>query len=285
MSAPVLETRGLTRAFGGLMAVDDVSFSLAKGELLALIGPNGAGKSTCFNMLMGQLKPTRGEVFLAGERITGLAPRQVWRQGVGRTFQITATYASMTVVENVQMALMSHHGEVFRVLPFATRRHREDALALLAMVGMADQADRHCAVLAYGDLKRMELAIALAHAPKLLLMDEPTAGMAPRERVALMQLTADIVAEQGVSVLFTEHDMDVVFAHAHRVMVLNRGRIIATGSAQTVRADPLVQEVYLGGGTAFADPAPVSVPGPVAGTVPGPVPGPDPRPDAAAADA
>ncbi|WP_299970445.1 ABC transporter ATP-binding protein [uncultured Roseobacter sp.] len=250
MSA-VLETCGLTKTFGGLTAVDDVSFTLAKAELLALIGPNGAGKSTCFNMLMGQLAPSAGEVLLAGAPITGLSPRQIWRKGVGRTFQITATYSSMTVIENVQMALLSHHGEVFRFLTFAHRMHREEALALLDMVGMAEQADRHCAVLAYGDLKRMELAIALAHEPQLLLMDEPTAGMAPRERIALMELTAKIVADRGVSVLFTEHDMDVVFAHAHRIMVLNRGALIAEGSAAEIRGNPLVQEVYLGGGTVF----------------------------------
>ena len=203
-------------------------------------------------MLMGQLRPTRGRVLLAGEDITGLSPRRVWRRGVGRTFQITATYSSMTVAENVQMALLSHRGEVFRVLPYATRRHRDEAVALLAMVGMEAQADRPCAVLAYGDLKRMELAIALAHDPSVLLMDEPTAGMAPRERVALMALTAEVVRDRGVSVLFTEHDMDVVFAHAHRIMVLNRGRLIAEGAASEIRGSPLVQEVYLGGGTVFA---------------------------------
>lgn len=250
--AAVLEIRDLTKAFGAIVAVDDVSFELRQGELLALIGPNGAGKSTCFNMLMGQLPPTQGTVWLDGEDITGLMPRAVWRKGVGRTFQITATYASMTVVENVQMALLSHHKEIFRFLPFATQLYRDEALALLEMVNMADQADRHCAVLAYGDLKRMELAIALAHEPKVLLMDEPTAGMAPKERVALMQLTADIVRDRGVSVLFTEHDMDVVFAHAHRIMVLNRGALIAEGTADEIRNNETVQQVYLGGGTLFA---------------------------------
>ncbi len=251
--ATVLETRGLTRAFGAIVAVDDVSFTLDQGELLALIGPNGAGKSTCFNMLMGQLKPTKGEVILGGETITGMLPRDVWRKGVGRTFQITATYASMTVVENVQMALMSHHREIMRFLHYAHRRHRDEAMELLSLVNMADQADRHCAVLAYGDLKRMELAIALAHNPKVLLMDEPTAGMAPKERVGLMKLTSDIVADKGVSVLFTEHDMDVVFAHSHRIMVLNRGQLIAEGNAKEIRNNERVQEVYLGGGTVFGD--------------------------------
>ena len=249
----VLETKGLTKAFGAIVAVDDVSFQLNQGELLALIGPNGAGKSTCFNMLMGQLKPTSGDVFLGGEKTTGMQPRDVWRKGVGRTFQITATYASMTVIENVQMALISHHREIMRFLSYAHEKYRAEALELLALVNMADQADRHCAVLAYGDLKRMELAIALAHNPKVLLMDEPTAGMAPKERVALMKLTADIVEDKGVSVLFTEHDMDVVFAHSHRIMVLNRGQLIAEGNATEIRNNEKVQEVYLGGGTVFGD--------------------------------
>ena len=247
----VLETKGLSKSFGGIVAVDDVSFQLQKGELLALIGPNGAGKSTCFNMLMGQLPPTVGDVFLLGEQINGLRPRQIWRKGVGRTFQITATYSSMTVVENVQMALLSHHKQVFRFAPRAHLMYHAEAIALLKKVGMAEQAERHCAVLAYGDLKRMELAIALAHDPVLLLMDEPTAGMAPKERVALMQLTADIVRDEQVSVLFTEHDMDVVFTHAHRIMVLNRGKLIAEGNATEIRNSPLVQEVYLGGGTLY----------------------------------
>ncbi|SMX33192.1 ABC transporter ATP-binding protein [Maliponia aquimaris] len=245
----VLEAKGLSKSFGAIKAVSEVSFALNKGELLAMIGPNGAGKSTCFNMLMGQLKPSAGTVWLNGQNLAGLGPRQIWRLGVGRTFQITGTYASMTVAENVQMALISHHHRVFSILPYAHRLFRDKALELLALVGMADQGERHCAVLAYGDLKRLELAIALAHEPSLLLMDEPTAGMAPRERIALMQLTADIVRDQGVSVLFTEHDMDVVFAHAHRVMVLNRGRLIANGTVEDIRNDPRVQEVYLGGGT------------------------------------
>lgn len=248
----ILETKGLTKSFDGFLAVDDVSFGLRKGELLAIIGPNGAGKSTCFNMLMGQLKPTSGSVWLNGEDITGKSPRQIWRRGVGRTFQITATYPSMTVIENVQMALMSYHKRLLSFGTYARGLYRSEAMALLDMVGMGTQADRHCAVLAYGDLKRLELAIALANDPSVLLMDEPTAGMAPRERIGLMQLTADIVETRGVSVLFTEHDMDVVFSHAHRIMVLNRGTLIAEGGVETIRNDPRVQEVYLGGGTLHA---------------------------------
>lgn len=251
LTTPVLKVEGLGKSFDGLHAVNDVSFSLARGELLALIGPNGAGKTTCFNMLMGQLKPTTGRVWLHGEDITALPPRKIWRKGVGRTFQITAAYPSMTVAENVQMALISHHRAIYRLLPRAHRLYRDEAMALLSRVGMDDQADRPCSILAYGDLKRVELAIALSHSPSLLLMDEPTAGMAPSERIDLMQLTADIVAGEQLSVLFTEHDMDVVFAHAHRVMVLNRGELIANGSVEAIRTDPRVQEVYLGGGTLY----------------------------------
>lgn len=249
----ILRVENLKKSYDGFLAVNGVSFAVEKGELKALIGPNGAGKSTCFNMLMGQLKPTAGKVFFDGESVTGKRPRDIWRKGVGRTFQITGTYQSMTVIENVQMALMSHHRKLYSVLPRAWKMFREEAFEFLETVAMADQADRPCSILAYGDLKRLELAIALTHRPRLLLMDEPTAGMAPSARIALMQLVADIVSEQGVSVLFTEHDMDVVFAHAHHIMVLNRGELIADGNATEVRNNPQVQEVYLGGGTLFRE--------------------------------
>jgi branched-chain amino acid transport system ATP-binding protein len=251
MSGPVLEAHGLEKAFGGVKAVDDVSFKVYSGQLLALIGPNGAGKTTCFNLLNGQLQPDAGRVVLTGRDITGLAPRAVWALGVGRTFQITATFSSMTVRENVQMALLSHHGHAWRVFGRARDAFATEADALLAKVGIAAQAERACGVLAYGDLKRVELAVALSNAPKLLLMDEPTAGMSPGERVALMELTARIAREQDIAVLFTEHDMDVVFAHADRIIVLDRGRLIAQGRAEEVRADPAVQSVYLGTGSTF----------------------------------
>lgn len=242
----LLQVSHLAKSFGGVRAVDDVSFELADGELLALIGPNGAGKSTCFNMLNGQLRPDGGSIVLAGSEIAGRRPREVWRLGVGRTFQITATFVSMTVRENVQMALLSHHGRIRDAWSRARDQYCEAADRLLALVGMREQAARPCSVLAYGDLKRLELAVALANSPKLLLMDEPTAGMAPRERLELMALTARIVAEQGIAVLFTEHDMDVVFKHANRILVLDRGRLIASGTPQQVRADESVQKSYLG---------------------------------------
>ena len=245
---PVLAVAGLAKSFGGVAAVQDVTFAVARGEMLALIGPNGAGKSTCFNLLSGQIRPDRGAVFLDGEVVTGLSPRAIWRRGVGRTFQITATFASMTVRENVQMALISHHRRVWRFRRPARQYFAAEADILLDPVGMRDQAGRAAGELAYGDLKRLELAIALAHAPRLLLMDEPTAGMAPAERGGLMALARRLAAERAIAVLFTEHDMDVVFGVADRILVLDRGRLIAEGSGAEIRADARVRAVYLGAG-------------------------------------
>jgi branched-chain amino acid transport system ATP-binding protein len=247
----VLRADRLVKSFDGFRAVDGASFAVPAGYLVALIGPNGAGKTTCFNMLMGQLTPDRGRVFLGEENVTGFSPRQMSRRGVGRTFQVTQTFASMSVRENVQTALLAHHRRFLPCWRRASTYYADGAAALLRRVGMAEQAERPCAILAYGDLKRVELAIALASDPRLLLMDEPTAGMAPKERVALMALTAEIVRERGISVLFTEHDMDVVFAHADVVIVLNRGRVIAVGRPGEVREDPQVREVYLGSGAMF----------------------------------
>jgi branched-chain amino acid transport system ATP-binding protein len=244
----VLEVAGLRKAYGGVQAVDKVGFALEAGELLALIGPNGAGKTTCFNCLNGQIQPDAGSIRLSGRELVGLPPRRIWRLGVGRTFQITQTFGSMTVLENVQQALISHHRRSRSLWPRAASLYRDEALALLSRVETLDQAERACGVLAYGDLKRVELAVALAHAPMLLLMDEPTAGMAPAGRVALMALTRTIVRERDLAVLFTEHDMDVVFANADRIMVMNRGRLVADGTPAEVRADPMVREIYLGAG-------------------------------------
>jgi len=251
----ILRVDRLSKAYGGVQAVREVSFSLAAGELLALIGPNGAGKTTCFNMLNGQIAADGGRAEFAGRSLIGLKPRQIWRLGVGRTFQITATFASMTVRENVQTALLNYHGRLNSVFALAERLYAEEAMELLARVGIAEQAARPCAVLAYGDLKRVELAIALANRPRLLLMDEPTAGIAPAERVTLMRLTAELARGSNIAVLFTEHDMDVVFAHADRILVLNRGQLIAEGKPAEVRANREVQEVYLGSGTLYSEAA------------------------------
>lgn len=247
----LLTVRNISKTFGGVAALRSVSLDLDEGQLLALIGPNGAGKSTCFNILNGQLQPDTGTILLAGVEIVGLNSRQIWSLGVGRTFQVAATYSSMTVIENVQMALLSTGKGLLPMRRATNTYFRNEALALLSKVGMAEQAERASSVLAYGDVKRLELAMALANNPKLLLMDEPTAGMAPKERHELMQLTRDLVEERKMSVLFTEHSMDVVFSYAHKLIVLSGGTVIAEGDAQSIRENAAVQSAYFGSGKTF----------------------------------
>lgn len=245
-SDPVLVARGLAKSFDGVEAVKDVSFTLSAGEMLAMIGPNGAGKTTCFNLVNGQLRADAGTVSLLGRRIDGKPPRAIARAGVARTFQVAATFASMTVRENVQVSLLAYAREERRVTARAADLFLREADALLARVGATALADQGCGTLAYGDAKRIELALALASAPKVLLMDEPTAGMPMAARGALMHLVGDLARRDGIAVLFTEHDMDVVFAHAERVLVLDRGRVIAEGSPASIRAHPEVRTAYLG---------------------------------------
>ena len=223
----VLEVRGLKKHFGGVRAVDGVDFTVDAGELVALIGPNGAGKSTCFNLINGQLRPDAGEILLNGQNVAGRPPRELCRLGVGRTFQVAATFLSMTVRENLEL-----------VSP--------DFSNLLKQIGLEKHANQLCSTLAYGDLKRVELGLALATQPRLLLMDEPTAGMAAAEHGALMDLVERIARERKVAVLFTEHDMDVVFGHADRVLVLAEGKLLAQGMPDEIRAHPQVRAVYLG---------------------------------------
>ena len=246
MTAIVLETKGLAKSFGGVQAVAGVDLGMPRGEIRALIGPNGAGKTTFFNMLTGQLKADAGDVRFKGERLSGLPPHAVWRRGVSRTFQITATFLTLTGLENVQVALQSHRRQTYALLSRAAGIEREAARDLLRQVGLEGQAERPAGVLAYGDLKKLELAVALANGPEVLLLDEPTAGMAPAERGQLMDLTRRIARERNLTVLFTEHDMDVVFAVADRIMVLHQGRVIAEGLPDEVRQDAQVQRVYLG---------------------------------------
>ena len=247
----LLDVQHLHKAFGGNQAVNDVSFRLKAGELLALIGPNGAGKSTTFNLVNGQLTPDSGSITLDGVSLLGRKPHALWRMGVSRTFQIAQTFGSLNVAENVQMALLSADGQSLSPWRRATHYRHADALQLLEQVQLDTQANRPCSALAYGDVKRLELAMALANEPRLLLMDEPTAGMAPDERHALMALTRNLVNQRGVAVLFTEHSMDVVFEHADRVLVMARGALIAQGTPAQVQADPQVQAVYFGSGKTF----------------------------------
>ena len=242
----VLAVENLAKAFGGVQAVGGVSFAVTAGERVALIGPNGAGKTTLFNCINGQLRPDAGRIVMSGRDVTGQAPHRIWRHGVGRTFQITATFASMTVAENIQVALASADGAATGLGRRLGTRYRAQADALVERVGLAARVEDPAAELPYGDLKRLELAVAMTNDPSLLLMDEPTAGMAADARGGMMDLVDVMVAERGVAVLFTEHDMDVVFGHADRVIVFDRGLVIAEGTPDEIRADVNVQAVYLG---------------------------------------
>jgi branched-chain amino acid transport system ATP-binding protein len=243
---PLLEVVGLEKAFGGIRAVDRVDLAIPPGQVRALIGPNGAGKTTFFHLLTGHLTADAGQVRFRGERLDGLAPHQVWRRGLARTFQIPAVFPNLAVVENVQVALLSWRRRTFSLRGRARDLDRAGAEALLARVGLGSQGERRAGILPYGDLKKLELAIALANQPRLLLLDEPAAGMAAAERRDLMALVERIARDEGLTLLFTEHDMDVVFAIADRITVLHQGRVIAEGPPEAVRADPEVQRVYLG---------------------------------------
>jgi ABC-type branched-subunit amino acid transport system ATPase component len=242
----LLQVEQLKRSFGGVRAVDGVSFTLAAGEIAALIGPNGAGKSTLFNLIDGQLAPQAGRVLFNGESLTAWSTAERTRRGIGRTFQVAQTFATLTVLQNVQLALVAAAGGASGITDLLWSLQTEAANLLLAEVGLQRYAADSAASLAYGDVKRLELALALAAKPRLLLMDEPTAGMAASERSALMETIVAIAGASNMAVLFTEHSMDVVFGFARRVLVLSRGQLIADGVPEAVRADTEVQRLYLG---------------------------------------
>lgn len=245
-SLPLLNVQHLSKSFGGVKAVRDMHLTVNTSELVALIGPNGAGKSTTFNMINGQIQPDAGEVVFEGQSLVKHAPRSIWRRGVGRTFQTAAVFGSMTVLENVQMVMLSHDRQFTSLFKRACHHKTDQARAVLDQVGLGDQADRGCDALAYADLKRVELAMAIANRPRLLLMDEPAAGMAPAERHQLMGLIRDLARQTHMGVLFTEHSMDVVFGYADRVLVMARGALIAQGTPNEVQADPEVAKAYFG---------------------------------------
>jgi branched-chain amino acid transport system ATP-binding protein len=242
----LLAVARLSKSFGGVQALRGVSFEVHPGEVVAMIGPNGAGKSTCFDVLGGQATADAGEVRLAGRPVQEMTPPQRLRRGLARTFQITATFGSMSTSENIGVALLARERLLWSTNPKARLPLAGEARSLLERVGIAPLAERTCAELSYGDLKRVEVAMALAARPRLLLMDEPTAGMNQDERGALMRLVTDLSRREGVAVLFTEHDMEVVFSHAQRVLVLHQGELIADGAPDDVRRDERVRDVYLG---------------------------------------
>jgi branched-chain amino acid transport system ATP-binding protein len=242
----MIEAQGLKRAFGGVAAIDGVSLAVARHEIVAIIGPNGAGKSTLFNLLTGHLKPDAGRVTLAGRDVTGIAPHKLCALGLARSFQRTNIFPRLTVFQNVQAALIAHRGRGRDLWSRAEHVYRDEAMALLADVNLADKAPLAGGTLSYGNQKQLELGIALAGKPEILLLDEPTAGMSATETRESMALLRRIANERGLTLLFTEHDMDVVFGAAQRIAVLHQGRLIAVGTPEAIRADAEVRRVYLG---------------------------------------
>jgi len=242
----VLDARDLRRSFGGVAAIDGVSLAVARREIVAVIGPNGAGKSTLFNLLTGHLKPDAGRVRLGGRDITGIAPHRLCALGVGRSFQRTNIFPQLTVLENVQAAIIAHRGRGRDLWSRAEGLFRDEAEALLRDVNLIAQAGLAGAALSHGNQKQLELGIALAGRPEILLLDEPTAGMSAAETRDSMALLRRIAAERGLTLLFTEHDMQVVFSTAQRIAVLHQGRLIAAGTPDEIRGDAEVRRVYLG---------------------------------------
>jgi len=234
------------KSFEGFMAVAGASLTVEKGQVVAVIGPNGAGKTTLFNLITGHLRPDAGKIRFKGKEIAGLAPHKICRQGVARSFQLINVFGRLTVYENVQVAILSRLRKNWNMFAPAAGLVREQTMAVLERVGLAAYAGLPCSSLSYGDQKALEIAIALSSRPELLLLDEPTAGMSPEETRATVQLIENLAGQEGLTILFTEHDIDVVFHIAQKIVVMYQGKTIAQGVPEEVRRNPEVQKAYLG---------------------------------------
>ncbi|MBO0737381.1 MAG: ABC transporter ATP-binding protein [Alphaproteobacteria bacterium] len=244
----MLEIAKLSKSFAGFRAVSEVSLTVATRQIAAVIGPNGAGKSTLFNLISGHLQPDAGTVRLDGRDITGVAPHRICRMGVGRSFQRTNIFPKLTVFENLQAAFLVHHGQGLNFWGRSEPFYREEVAALLASIGLRGQERTLAGTLSYGNQKQLELGLALASDPRILLLDEPTAGMSATETDETIHLLERIAGERELTLLFTEHDMEVVFSIAQKITVLHQGRVIADGAPDAVRDDAEVRRVYLGHG-------------------------------------
>lgn len=244
--AALLNVERVTKSFAGFVAVQDVDLTLAQGQTVCIIGPNGAGKSTTFNLITGHLTPTSGKIFFRGQDITGLPPYMICQLGMGRSFQRTNIFPRLSVFDNVQVAVLAHHKKSLHFFTPSTKLVQGETYAVLEQVGLADEAQSMSGMLSYGFQKQLELGIALASEPELLLLDEPTAGMSPQETANTIALIGTIVRERGLTLLFTEHDMDVVFSIAEKIVVLHQGQVLAVGTPAEIRSNPEVQRVYLG---------------------------------------
>ncbi len=242
----LLEIENLMKAFGGFQATDRVNLSVEQGSLRSLIGPNGAGKTTLFNQITGYLVPDSGRVAFRGKEITGLHPYEISRKGITRAFQIINIFPRLAVVESVQLAILAKRGHTLKCFAPARRMVRDEATAVLETVGLAERAGALARELSHGDQRVLELALALAGEPELLLLDEPMAGMSPFERVKVTELIQKLHEERKLTILFCEHDMDVVFGISERVTVLHQGRVIAEGKPEDIKKNEEVHMVYLG---------------------------------------
>ena len=242
----MLEVSDLSKSFGGFRAVSDVSLTVETRQIAAVIGPNGAGKSTLFNLITGHLRPDSGKVMLDGRDITGAAPYRICRMGVGRSFQRTNIFAKLTVFENLQAAFIVHHRRGPNLWSRSDSLYRDETMELLRSIGLGGQESTIAGTLSYGNQKQVELGLALASDPRVLLLDEPTAGMSATETHDTIALLERIAEERELTLIFTEHDMEVVFSIARKIAVLHQGHIIAEGLPETVRANDEVRRVYLG---------------------------------------
>jgi branched-chain amino acid transport system ATP-binding protein len=242
----LLRVENITKSFDGFVAVNNFNLTVEQGQMACIIGPNGAGKSTAFNLITGHLQPTRGRVFFRDREITGFPPHEICQMGVGRSFQRTNIFPRLSVFENVQVAVLSHAKKTLNFFTPAKKLVQDETYQLLEAVGLVDEAQSISGTLSYGFQKQLELGIALASEPELLLLDEPTAGMSPQETASSIELIGKIARDRGLTLLFTEHDMDVVFSIAEKITVLHQGEVLAEGLPEEVRTNPEVQRVYLG---------------------------------------
>ena len=242
----IFETQKLSKSFGGLTAVSDVNLEIKEGELVSIIGPNGAGKTTLFNLLTGHLLPDKGRVIFQGKDITRLPPHAISRMGIGRSFQRLNIFPRLTTFENVQVAVFSAQKKCHRLFSRAQNMAREETETILESVGLLDKKKTKGGLLAHGDQKRLEMGIALAVHPSLLLLDEPTQGMSPKETVQTTELIQNLVKQRGLTLIFVEHDMSVVFGISDHIRVMHQGRMIFSGKPEEVKNNDEVQRIYLG---------------------------------------
>jgi branched-chain amino acid transport system ATP-binding protein len=243
----MLQAEGVVKSFDDFLAVNEARLSVRKGEIVAVIGPNGAGKTTLFNLITGQLKPDRGRILFKGQEIGGLPPYEICRRGIGRSFQIVNIFPRLTVFENVQVAVLSHQKKSSTLFRPAGNLALAETRGLLESVGLAEKAKNIVGALSHGDQKILEIALALGNEPELLILDEPTAGMSPEETFATIELIKKLARTRGLTILFCEHDMDIVFSISRSIMVMHQGRTLIQDNPEEVRKNAEVQSAYLGG--------------------------------------